>query len=412
MSHRQLQLGLALLMLVVAAIMPDWQTQVGVGVRWLLVYLPWILLGAAGVTAHIYGLKKFSLMVVLCLVLYTVCRQHLLVLQPGHNSELLFWELCLLAPLLIFLYDQLPDHWLFDGYYLAVPLSLAPCGVLLLLHQYAPEFERRMLESLVEGLGGYPAPWLALLLMLLYFALCAQTQYRNQDKGDSAALLCLTALALLFSNYDISGFSSLVFTYLGLALWTLLLFHGFQVVYFDPLTEIRNRRRLHAVLSGRGGRYQLAMVDIDHFKRFNDTFGHDVGDHVLRMVAQRLNRIGAGGVAFRYGGEEFTIVFPSADRATCLAALAEVRMSIAAYPFRIRSRESKGRVGRLGPSGKEVPPQTITVSIGLAQAEPSDASFEEVIKRADIALYEAKEAGRNCIRTDAMVGRSARKSAA
>ncbi|WP_169307175.1 GGDEF domain-containing protein [Ferrimonas sediminicola] len=412
MSHRQLQIGLALFMLVFATLLPDWQTRVGIGVAWLLAYLPWILLGAAAITAYIYDLKKFSLMVVLCLAVYAIFRNHLMVMEPGSTDQLLFWEVCLLAPLLIYLYDQLPDHWLFDGYFLAIPLALAPCGLLLLAHQYFPELERQALEAVVGGLGGDPAPWVALLLILLYCALCALTQYRNQDKGDSAALVCLVALALLFANHEIHGFAPLVFTYLGLALWILLLFHGFQVVYFDPLTEIRNRRRLDAMLRGRGGRYQLAMVDVDHFKRFNDTFGHDVGDEVLRMVAQRLSRVGAGGVVFRYGGEEFTILFPSADRSSCLAALAEVRMAIAAYPFRIRARESRGRIGRLTPGGSDLPPQTITVSIGLAQAAPSDGGPEEVIRRADTALYQAKEEGRNCIRTDTKAGRGIRRKVA
>jgi len=71
-----------------------------------------------------------------------------------------------------------------------------------------------------------------------------------------------------------------------------------------------SRRALIERLPSLGRRYTVAMVDVDHFKNFNDTYGHDAGDQVLRMVASRLGEVSGGGTAFRYGGEEFTILFP------------------------------------------------------------------------------------------------------
>src|SRR5690606_29045997 len=80
--------------------------------------------------------------------------------------------------------------------------------------------------------------------------------------------------------------------------------------YIDELTEIPGRRALVEDMQDPGSVFTLAMLDVDHFKKFNDTHGHEVGDHVLRMVAARIATVGEGGTAYRYGGEEFTVVFP------------------------------------------------------------------------------------------------------
>ncbi|WP_417350179.1 GGDEF domain-containing protein [Ferrimonas sp.] len=407
MSHRLIQLGMALFMLISMAVLPGWLAAAGGEVRWLLEYLPWVLLGAAGLVSFVYGLKKLSFMVMVCLGAYALIRNDLQVPLPQGDTELKFWGLCLIAPLLVFLYDKLPERWLLSGYYLsALMVALLPSGLFYHYLSSDPAGTHQMLAGWFEPLGGYPAPWLALLLMGLYFAICALSQNRRQDKGDSAALLCLMALALTSFNFDVPGISSLMFTCLGVLLLVVLVLHSYRLAFYDLLTGVRNRRSLDSRLKGVSGRYQVAMVDIDHFKSFNDTFGHDVGDDVLRLVAQRLSKVGAGGTVYRYGGEEFTIVFPSRDRKRCLEALEAIRLTIADYPFYVRDKQPSGPVRRRRREAKpKTPPQTITVSMGLAQARFDDANAEAVIKRADEALYQAKEAGRNCIRADATPSR-------
>jgi len=74
-----------------------------------------------------------------------------------------------------------------------------------------------------------------------------------------------------------------------------------------------------------GRRYVIAMLDVDHFKSFNDTYGHDVGDQVLKMVAAKINGVKGGGKPFRYGGEEFTVIFPRRRLAEAIPHLEEVR---------------------------------------------------------------------------------------
>src|SRR2546421_12493897 len=81
------------------------------------------------------------------------------------------------------------------------------------------------------------------------------------------------------------------------------------MAYQDSLTQLPARRALNEALLRLGSQYTVGMVDVDHFKRINDSHGHDVGDQVLKMVAARLAQVGGGGRAYRYGGEEFAVIF-------------------------------------------------------------------------------------------------------
>ncbi|MGH9858754.1 MAG: GGDEF domain-containing protein, partial [Candidatus Acidiferrales bacterium] len=138
------------------------------------------------------------------------------------------------------------------------------------------------------------------------------------------------------------------------------------------------------------------MVDIDHFKKFNDTYGHDAGDQVLRKVAIHLAAVSGGGRAFRYGGEEFTVVFPGLSDKEAQPFLEALRVRIEDAGFRLRGalrpkRKPKERRARVR-GGKKV---HVTVSIGVAEYGGKLDSAQAVIDAADRALYRAKEAGRN-----------------
>ena len=123
----------------------------------------------------------------------------------------------------------------------------------------------------------------------------------------------------------------------GLIITFSILQDSYNMAFRDDLTGIPSRRALNESLHGIGRRYAMAMLDIDHFKRFNDTYGHDVGDQVLKMVAKKMLAVGGGGKAFRYGGEEFTILFPGKRVADALPHLENVRQSIEEYRLAIRS---------------------------------------------------------------------------
>jgi PleD family two-component response regulator len=141
------------------------------------------------------------------------------------------------------------------------------------------------------------------------------------------------------------------------------------------------------------------MVDIDHFKKFNDTYGHDVGDDVLAMVASKLDQVEGGGQVFRYGGEEFTVLFKGKKLDHAIAFLDDIRELIAETPFAIRDKSNREKASKSARKENTKPKNTvqITVSIGVAEKSNQHANAEEVIKDADKALYKAKDKGRNIV---------------
>jgi len=139
------------------------------------------------------------------------------------------------------------------------------------------------------------------------------------------------------------------------------------------------------------------MVDIDYFKKLNDTYGHDTGDQVLRMIAQKLSKVHSDAKVFRYGGEEFVIVFPEKTPKEAYHYLENCRRTIENTPFIIRGKDRKQRsaVDRgkyLRNTQEEI---KVTVSIGVASSNINPADAEKVLIAADEMLYDAKETGRN-----------------
>ena len=157
----------------------------------------------------------------------------------------------------------------------------------------------------------------------------------------------------------------------------------------DALTNLANRKAFDEALERacahaeqRGEIMTLAVVDIDHFKNFNDTWGHQTGDQVLRYVASVIERAAEGArFAARYGGEEFGVIFPGEDAETARLALEQAREEISSRILKRRSTNED-----LG---------AITISSGVAVRHPGETPVM-VMERADGALYAAKRGGRNC----------------
>ncbi|HEV2671006.1 MAG TPA: diguanylate cyclase [Gemmatimonadales bacterium] len=185
----------------------------------------------------------------------------------------------------------------------------------------------------------------------------------------------------------------------GLILVIAVIEASYLMAYRDGLTELPGRRALNEALPRLSGQFTVAMVDVDHFKRFNDTYGHDAGDHVLRLVAARLAHAPGGGTAYRYGGEEFALVFPGKGAEECLPHLEELRGIVETSRFTMRRRfrpRNKVKVDKKGKTRLQI---TITVSIGVAERNHRNTSPDQVVVAADKALYRAKEAGRNRVST-------------
>lgn len=210
--------------------------------------------------------------------------------------------------------------------------------------------------------------------------------------------LNLAAMPVSLSHQGLRA--GLAFSIVGAVLLHAIYRVYWQKVYIDELTELPNRRALENHMMVLSKRYVIAMVDIDHFKRFNDTYGHAEGDNVLRFVGFQLSRH-SGLRTYRYGGEEFCVIFEKADPESARAAIERAREAIASRDFFIRSpkhvREKTSKRDRR-PSPEGTPKVKITISAGLAAPGGEARSPEEVRRAADAALYEAKSHGRNQVR--------------
>jgi diguanylate cyclase (GGDEF)-like protein len=172
---------------------------------------------------------------------------------------------------------------------------------------------------------------------------------------------------------------------------------SFSMAYVDELTALPGRRSLNETLLNLGKKYSIAMIDVDHFKKFNDTYGHKTGDQVLKMIASRLRKISGGAKTFRYGGEEFTAIFAGKTVEDAISYIENFREAVGSVPFIIRDWKHRGkkkndRRRKNSSNRKQV---KVTVSIGLASPGGRKTDPEKVIKAADKKLYTAKKSGRN-----------------
>jgi diguanylate cyclase (GGDEF)-like protein len=185
----------------------------------------------------------------------------------------------------------------------------------------------------------------------------------------------------------------------GLVLLVSLIETSHAIAYGDELTGLPSRRALTETLARLDGVYTIAMVDIDHFKVFNDTYGHDAGDQLLRMIGARLARVGGGGRPYRYGGEEFAVIFSNTVLDEALPHLEALRHSIESTGFGLRGPERWRRRSGESRPGRPTRRVSVSVSIGAAEAGRHAAPAHEVLGAADAALYRAKHAGRNRVCT-------------
>lgn len=212
----------------------------------------------------------------------------------------------------------------------------------------------------------------------------------------------LSVLAGLYANQFILNHPNLImlnFTMIGAILIITTIEASFSMAYYDELTGLPGRRSLNEAMSNLSGTYAIGMMDIDHFKKFNDTYGHKVGDDVLRMVASKLAKTTGRAKVFRYGGEEFTAVFSGKTAEEALPHLEKLREIIAGSMFKVRSKGRKASSakerGKTKQKSKEV---SVTISIGVVSNSKQRNNPEKVIKESDKVLYKAKKAGRNCVK--------------
>lgn len=256
------------------------------------------------------------------------------------------------------------------------------------------------LDLLMGFVNRTSLPTITLATYLLGSLILLARYIKSKTVFDSAYLGALLATALTLNSHLNPAAFSLYMGVGGLILVIALVQNAYFIAYIDELTELPGRRALNEEMSRLRGQYAIAMLDVDHFKNFNDTYGHDIGDQVLRMVAAKLAKVGGGGRPFRYGGEEFCIVFPGKDMKATFPYLSTVRQAIDDTRMVLRNKDRpEKRPEKITPQRRRKPWREVhvTISIGVAEKGGKLYGTEEVIKAADTALYKAKEKGRNRI---------------
>ena len=205
-------------------------------------------------------------------------------------------------------------------------------------------------------------------------------------------VLLLTAIALL-PNLSRGASSDLLLVAAVLILIAIL--HAvYRMAFLDGLAGLPNRRALDEALMRLSGDYVLAMIDVDHFKAFNDRHGHDAGDRALKTISGELSAT-RGATAYRYGGEEFCLLFADSSTRAATAICNDLRERVAGLRIAVRAAGS----GKRRPRSARAETVKVTISVGLAQRGQSLRDAAEVLKAADKALYKAKANGRNRVVT-------------
>ncbi len=260
-----------------------------------------------------------------------------------------------------------------------------------------------------------PLPFPALLAFAAAAVLLVIRYLLLRKPFESGVLWSLAASLLALHFGGAGGIANAYFATAAFILAGAVVEASYLLAYHDELTTLPSRRAFREALLRLERPYSIAMADIDHFKRCNDSYGHDIGDQVLRLVASRLARVSGGGEAYRFGGEEFAIIFPGKMTSDVLEPLEQLRAEIESSRLKLRGpdrrQEARGPDRRnqrrrrtadairelaRGPGSQEL---GVTISIGVASSSREKPSAEEVIRAADKALYRAKAAGRNRVET-------------
>jgi GGDEF domain-containing protein len=359
------------------------------------------LLSYLAVIAGLFLGWRFNRTRVLWVILLLIIVDRGLVQTTPFGREYLLQITPLLIPLNLVFYSWWAERGLFTvhGLLRLVILLTQLAGVTWLYFTWAEEVIAWLEHPLFTSpfLGQAPFSQIAMLAMVISLTALLVRFYIKPEALEGSFCWVLLSVVAGFWWPDHFAFWAGVAAFL----LTIAIIEGsFKMAFNDELTGLPARRAMNELLLKVGRHYTFAMVDVDHFKKVNDIHGHDVGDQVLRMVATCLRRVTGGGRAYRYGGEEFAVIFPNKNLQRALPHLEELRETIARAGFIIRGRKRpKNKPEEKAKSSSGKVKIQVTVSIGVATRDDKNSTPGQLIKAADQALYKAKKGGRNKVCT-------------
>ena len=371
-----------------------------------LYILPYVVFGVGLALCWLfYNSREFNLFIILAVSFSVLSRYYWGNSLAGFQRELLFDLLCILIPLNFLIFNYLKERGILNQYGLRRLLFVGTQIIAVfwlvktnhsgISNYVSMDLVRHPLQGLTSiKQSGQMAICLSLVVLITHWL-----ARPNQLRGAWILTLISMVAALHFVNNI--QLATVYFMIAGLILLSAIIINSYNLAYKDELTQMPSRRALKQHLASLGKTYSLAMVDVDHFKKLNDNYGHDVGDEVLKMLAAHLLSVEGGGKAYRYGGEEFTIVFPGKDASTATVYVDALRNKIASKPFIIRNKKRRKKKSDKKPTKSDNTQKlNVTVSIGIAENQAKYNSTQDIMKSADNALYKAKKKGRNRVETE------------
>lgn len=374
----------------------------------LLDWLPYLTLLLALALSTFFNQSRLFTVSLAIAVVYHLIRTGLQISLLEPLPLTIYTLISVIVPLLLLLLFFLPERGLRNRYgaMMAGIVPLLAAGAALAIAYLPPTkaVELTRLYFAIKPYAGYVLSINASTIFIIVLLLGLWRLGRHDSEHLSALLASLLFVYVTLAFFDRQKISAVMLGMAGINLVISMLRSSYDMAYRDELTGLPGRRALNERLKGLGSRYVIAMTDVDHFKKFNDTYGHDTGDEVLKMVARRISAVQGGGTAYRFGGEEFCIVFTGKDADECEPFLEAVRASVENYRMTVRdskhrkvprnvARERRGR--RAGKRNAKT--VSVTISIGAAQPGKNRERVDKVLKAADTALYRAKKNGRNCL---------------
>jgi diguanylate cyclase (GGDEF)-like protein len=402
--HALTSLGISVAVVVIAQLLAARGPTLPATLSGLRVYGPYTTLLLAGAISLWFGRGR-AFLAALCFGLTYIAYRSLLdagLQEPAARTA--FAATCMFVPANLALFSLLSERGLFNVFGLRRLLVIAAelAFTFWLIEAGVTAFAEWVAEPVfnVAWLNASPIPQGAMAVMVLSLVVVGDRTLKQDAPVDAAMAGALLAFALASDRVAQPNSVALFISCAALVLLIGVLRDSRRMAFRDELTGLPSRRALNERLMRLGHAFTIAMLDVDHFKQFNDTYGHDVGDQVLRIVATLLRQVRRGGRAYRYGGEEFALVFPGRGVREVLSELEAVRASVAQHRIALRSsdRPAEPTTGR-GLSEGQAPRKvvSVTISIGVAESNEKLRTSDEVLKAADRALYRAKDKGRNTV---------------